>query len=75
LAYGLGSVKQGPCGMGAESNKDLGIYRLDLPLKVGQTAYYLVGSRIAIVRRAALQDIAYKDIAAIQSHSRDYFIQ
>ena len=58
--------------MCTQSYNNFGIYYLNLSLKIWQAAYYLFGGRVAIFRRAALQDIAYKNFAAFQAASCDY---
>jgi hypothetical protein len=59
----------------AQSHNNLGIYQLNLSLKIWQAANYLVRPRVTIARRAALQNIAYKDVTSFQAAGVDYFIQ
>jgi hypothetical protein len=75
LAYRLRGVQQRPGGVSAQSNDNLGLDDFNLPLEKGQAAYNLFGAGVAIVRRAALQDVADEDIASPEPTGSDDFVQ
>jgi hypothetical protein len=61
--------------MGTESDENLRLNYFNLSLEVGQAAYDLIRSGVAIARRATFQYVAYEDIASFEPAGCDYLVQ
>jgi len=67
FADGGFGIEQRLGGRATQRTDDLGVDRCDLPVKVVATSTDLVGSGVAILRSAALDDICDEDLVAAQT--------
>ena len=61
--------------MASQGHDELRVDGLDLPLEIGQAVDDLLGSRIAVLRRSALQDVADEDLLALQAAGGDDLVE
>src|SRR3990170_3251379 len=62
-------------GVSPQADDDLRLYQLDLPLEVLAAGVDLPGERVAVVWRAALDDVGDEHLVAAQADGGDQFVQ
>jgi hypothetical protein len=58
-----------------QCHHQLGLDQLDLPVQVRLAGFDLLGQRVAIARRTALDDVGDKDLRAFQANTLEQFIE
>ena len=61
--------------MGTQGYNDFRADQLQLPLEEGKAVYDLIGTRIAVVRGATLENIADEDVLSGHAHSCDDVVE
>src|SRR3989337_2882296 len=74
LADGVARGEPGQ-GVAPQAHDDPGLYQLDLPLEVLSAGIDLPGERVAVVRRATLDDVRDEHLVAAQTDGRDQLVQ
>src|SRR3990172_4613753 len=74
LADRFARGEPGPGGA-SQADDDPGLYQLDLPLEVLSAGIDLAGKRVAVVRRAALDDVRDEHLVAAPADGGDQLVQ